>query len=135
MNNNTQEARVNYTNAKLLKLKCFEQKEMPSYLEVPFEQTNVFKTNPSNVKIGDLIGYYVPNKTVNAPTQSLVIEWIRVNFGIVISLEMIDIQSNKYRCKIVSAKGKFNIYNKDFLICKTPQEAIDAALLYTLQYL
>lgn len=78
---------VSFPLAKLLKEKGFQQEERPSYLLVDFSQTNVFKTNPENIGIGDLIGYYVPNKTVNAPTISDVVMWLYEKYGVWISVD------------------------------------------------
>jgi hypothetical protein len=81
---------VNFEIAKLLKEKGFEQKERPSYLLVPFEEcTNmdIFDHPTANLGYGDMIGYYLPNKTVNAPTIAEVVMWIYKKYGIWISVQ------------------------------------------------
>lgn len=65
------------------------------------------------------------------PTHQLAMEWIRVNFGIWINIEP-DIENNRCWFRIVSEKytgdGNDKFYN-------SPQEATEAALLFTLQNL
>lgn len=119
---------VNYKLAKLLKEKGFEQKERPSYLLVDFSQTNVLKTNPENISIGDLIGYYVPNKTVNAPTIAEVVMWLYEKHGIWIYAERYSTLFRCYAEEIGDERfGKWEGHKYE-----SPTEAYEAAIQYTL---
>lgn len=100
---------VSFEIAKLLKEKKFKQKECPSYLLVDFSQTNTSKTNPENIGIGDLIGYYVPNKTVNAPTIAEVVCWIYSKYQIWIQVSIL--KDNEWHYSI---RRKYNNWNIEF---------------------
>ena len=76
--------------AKLLEGKGFEQKERSSYLLVPFQECtslDVFDHTSGSLGYGDKIGYYIPNKTVNAPTIADVVMWLYEKYGIWIGVE------------------------------------------------
>lgn len=77
-----EEKRIEFETAKLAKEKGFPQHECPSYLLVDFAECNVFGVNPGNLRKGDEIGYYIPDKTINRPTQSLLQKWLREVHGI-----------------------------------------------------
>ena len=128
---------VSFPIAKLLKEKRFEQEERPSYLLVDFSQTNVFKANPENIGVGDLIGYYVPNKTVNAPTIAEVVMWLYEKHGIWISV--IDVspshilweyQISKKEVGLIYSSGQYPTQHN-----YSPTEAYEAAIEYTLNNL
>lgn len=65
----------------------------------------------------------------NAPTYTLAIEWLRVNFGIWIYVEIAS--CNTFRPKAYELEGnKFGVW--EGYKYPTPQEATEAALLYCL---
>lgn len=76
------EKRIEFETANLAKEKGFPQHECPSYLLVDFSECNVFGVNPGNLRKGDGIGYYIPDKTINRPTQGLLQKWLRDVHGI-----------------------------------------------------
>jgi hypothetical protein len=137
---------VTFTQSKLLKEKGFIQTERPSYLLVPFEETNNLKINPNDLKIGDLIGHYIPKKTINAPEQWMVVEWLRVKHSINVEANYLS-NISKYRW----LSKPMNIIPKSFKTTKeyrnavdkyygkenfnTPQEAYSAAFDYVLKEL
>ena len=135
---------VKFTIANLLKDKGFKQKECPSYLLVDFSQTNTFKTNPENIGIGDLIGYYVPNKTVNAPTITEVVMWIYEKLGIWITVDWMT-RIKPYNSGFIShlrgARKRLNYDNYTVInntkhpgyeVFDSPAEAYEAAIEYCL---
>ena len=135
---------VSFPIAKLLKEKRFEQEERPSYLLVDFSQTNVFKANPENIGVGDLIGYYVPNKTVNAPTIAEVVMWLYEKHGIWINVwsdTNLDLPEWKTTAKwfYVVNCDLSDSYNpqtgKPKQLFNSPTEAYEAAIEYTLNIL
>lgn len=67
--------RVSFEVAKMLKSAGYPQKECISYLLVDFSETNNLKVNPNNLGIGDWIGFWVPNKSVNAVPILEVLHW------------------------------------------------------------
>lgn len=67
--------------------------------------------------------------TCSAPTHALVIEWLRVNFGIWITITSISQES--WQCHITKKGDSLGkLYFEDFY---TPQEATEAALKYVLE--
>ena len=111
--------------SKLLKEKRFEQLTQKAFIEDGTEYQ--FETTPQNYN--DENGRFY--KTSSRPTLSLAIEWIRVNYKI-----WIDIQSTvkfKYYVYLIRGKKIEDFYN--LIYFKTPQEATEAGLLYTLQNL
>lgn len=76
---------VSFEIAKMLKEKGVEQKERPSYLLVPFRECTTLDIaghDCNELGIGDRIGYYIPNKTINAPTIAEIVMWLFVNHDI-----------------------------------------------------
>ena len=123
-----------FEQAKLLKEKGFKQNEMPSYLLVSYDKTNVSNINPDNLQIGDWIGYYVPGKTVNAPEQWQVCEWLRVKHDIHVTY---DVGLNGYYGLIKYRHSNSSVYlskwtNEQENPLNSPQEAISASIDYIL---
>ena len=66
-----------------------------------------------------------------APTHALAIEWLRINFGIWITITSISQES--WQCHITKKGDSLGkLYFEDF---NSPQEATDAALKYVLEKL
>jgi len=132
MNNNIEEARVNFENAKLLSIAKFKVPTRYLYTDGKYTLYN-------NRKIGEILdnGCISDQKPIDyhfAPTLQTVIEWIRVNFNIHIYSFPI---YNNYAVNGVKISGYCYHIDRDFLDTEyeTPQEALQAALLYTLQNL
>ena len=51
---------------------------------------DTFGHDIDKLDVGDRIGYYLPNKTVNAPTIAEVVMWLYEKHGIWISVEATD---------------------------------------------
>ena len=133
---------VNFNTAKLLNEKGFEQKERPSYLLVPFQECtslDVSNHTSGSLGYGDRIGYYLPNKTVNAPTISDVIMWLYENHKIWIYVD------GDFRPHIIKDDGDLNYrgdVNRTVLLegktkvqyCwDSPTEAYEATITYVLE--
>lgn len=119
---------VSFELAKLLKEKGFKQKEMPSFLLVDISNTNIFPTYHGKTNIGDLLGYYIPNKTVNAPTIADVVMWLHEKHGIWIWVERYSTLFRPYAEEIGDKMfGKWEGHKFN-----SPTEAYAAAILYTL---
>jgi hypothetical protein len=127
MNNNIQESYCSFEVSKLLKEKRFEQLTQKAFIEDGTEYQ--FETTPQNYN--DENGRFY--KTSSRPTHSLAIEWIRVNFGIWI--EIITTYPNKYEYNIYKLPDIDNQMAVIHAQLNSPQEATEAALLYTLQNL
>ena len=126
---------VTFEQAKLLKEKGFKQIEMPSYLLVSYEKISVLKINPNNLKIGDLIGYYIPRKTVNAPGQHIVVEWLRIKHGIWVVVNIGSARNGYYATYTkVTELGMDSIRIGDYNL-QSPQEAYSSAFDYILKEL
>lgn len=83
---------------------------------------------------------FAENTFITAPTQSVAVEWIRVNFGIVVLLEPSLHNYYIYRCIVISPTHFKHRQVKTYLseenVIKDfdkPQEAIEAGLLYVLK--
>lgn len=143
MNNNIEEKLVSIQVAKLFKEKGFD---VPCHTFVVTEESEYGEldeviTDPDGTFPS--LQYNSLYDTLTAlPTQAIALEWIRVNFGIHIIVEaQFDENENengyffmcyknnkdkiKYQLEYISGKLIPEIYN-------TPQEAMDAGLLYTL---
>jgi hypothetical protein len=110
---------------------------MPSYLIVPFNKCNVFKTNPNNLFEGDSIGYYIPKKTVNKPEQWMVVEWALQVHKIFISVMPYDtITSEKEWTTTIFdmewGDDKEIHFNKKIGGCKTKEEAYEKGISHFL---
>lgn len=68
----------------------------------------------------------------SVPTHALAIEWVRVNFGWFITVQPIN---NNEWIFVIYTKNIPNIRNINKVSYNSPQEATEAALLYTLQNL
>lgn len=130
MNNNIQEPYCSFEVSKLMEEKGFIKAGAAYTLDGQFW----INSNLLNESItGKPKPVFIP-----CPTHALAIEWIRVNFGIWIIVECAstdfwfpkiiktsDGSFAAHTVRITYPKGKFD----------TPQEATEAALLYTLQNL
>ncbi len=117
MNNNIQESYCSFEVSKLLKEKGFNARCSRLYDEDSDELKIGFNTNSFN-------------KRISAPAHALAIEWLRVNFGIWIYVLPYSTLFRPYAEELVDldrfGKWEGHKYN-------SPQEATEAALLYTLQ--
>lgn len=126
MNNNIQEDYCSFEVSKLLKEKEFDIKTGEWQVRgnvnniFKYEHKHEVKFNPSSYK-----------EVYNCPTHALAIKWIRENFGIWIVIEP-NLQNNRCWFQIISKNYKGD-GNSDFF--NSPEEATEAALLYTLQNL
>ena len=85
-----QEQLISFEIAKLAKEKGFPQLDCQSYLLVNFNECvtlDILDQSVNLLTIGDLIGYKVNNKTVSAPTQSLLQKWLREKYHLIIIVE------------------------------------------------
>jgi hypothetical protein len=122
INNNIEEQRVSFDNAKLLKEKGFDVVTDLIYMTnhtsiVLFDNINSLKHSDSN------------NPFVSAPTQQVAIDWIIINFGIHIIL---DWNGDEYFCatrKVVDSKMVIDVFGLRF---NTPKEAKEAAINHVL---
>jgi len=134
---------VNFEIAKLLFDKGFEQKERPSYLLVPFEECttmDIFDHPTANLGYGDMIGYYLPNKTVNAPTIAEVVMWLYENHGIWVSVSYeLNIENHKKEWFWIAIKDGKEIdyayinFNSPYINFNSPTEAYKAGITHTLE--
>lgn len=135
INNNIQESYCSFEVSKLLKEKGFRIPVNSVY----FPKDNIWgpskrKSLPRgdyNTKTVAHIGY-----GISRPTHSIVIEWIRINFGYFIqSLHRGDIGEYTFKVSVLKQpllkikKEPHYISEQEF---NSPQEATEAALLYTL---
>ena len=82
-----EEQLISFETAKLAKEKGFPQLDCQSYLLVNFIECvtlDILDQSVNLLTIGDLIGYKVNNKTVSAPTQSLLQKWLREKHHLII---------------------------------------------------
>lgn len=125
INNDIQERYVSFEVAKLLREKGFNvpQPYRPNYYNYKGE----FK--------GDLTDYVVakscgkdttPFRNFLAPTQSVAVEWVRVNLGSSLSTKAFLVDNDK-----VMYKWQLLMVNSHEFF-ETPQEAIEAGLLHLL---
>ena len=70
---------------------------------------------------------------ISAPTHALAIEWIRVNFGIGIAIS--PKRGFEFKWYVYFYNGKELLGEIKFAFFNSPQEATEAALLYTLKNL
>lgn len=88
--------RTNLEQSKAFKKLRFKQSERPSFLLVEYEKCNVFGTNSNGLKIGDLIGHYVPGKTVNSLEWEEAVEWVFKKYEYSIEVELNIPESGEY---------------------------------------
>lgn len=123
MNNNITESYCSYEVSKLLKEKGFNIYQPTQYESGVNKQTVYNYTQSQCEFFGDV--YY-------RPTHALVIEWLRVNFGIWIVINFANKTQWYFDCNKVNTSGKEKrLYSSNYLFV-SPQEATEAALLYTL---
>lgn len=133
LNNNIQESYCSFEVSKLLKEKGFIDIEHVKYYDkgVLKPSTTYTRDNYSFVEAG--IEEYC-----TAPTHAIAIEWIRVNFGIMIFCDKSDgsyfsyIKHEEYPHDSKLHINWAEITNNINMKCNTPQEATEAALLYVL---
>jgi hypothetical protein len=123
INNNIQESYCSFEVSKLLKEKGFD-----CYTTTWHQRGNGI--------VEDVVGksdrYNSKGEAYTShPTHALALEWLRVNFGIWIMIEP-DTANSRCWFPIVS-KEYVGDGNTDFF--NTPQEALEAALLYVLKNL
>jgi hypothetical protein len=66
------------------------------------------------------------NNAYSAPEQSVVVEWLRVNFGVWIGVEIYHNMDGKFYSSFIQVDSKKQCFNGK----ETPQEAYSAALSY-----
>lgn len=121
MNNDISESYVSFDCAKLLEKKGFDCICDKYYI------AKYFDSNPylSNDIPNDCFDY------VSAPTHTLAIEWIRVNFGVWINIGFDSWGSEQFYWQI-NQKGNKDLHAENSLEYNTPQEATNTALVYAL---
>lgn len=124
MNNNIQESYCSFEVSKLLQSKGFNVPCRKAYMYRFLEHT--YDTYKGVLIDAPLIC------DIYAPTHALAIEWIRVNFGIWISVFNDDVNFF-WMGIILNTKERIRGDNGEEF--NTPQEATEAALLYTLNKL
>lgn len=131
MENNIQESYCSFEVSKLLKEKGFDVALKRVWSSIEGRNTFDFD-EPTNLGMG-MAKTYVLN-----PTHALAIEWIRVNFGIMIFCDKSDgnyfsyIKHEDYPRKSKLHINWVEITNDVNIKCDTTQQATEAALLYTL---
>lgn len=136
LNNNIEETYVSFEVAKLLKQKGFDVNNTLTY----YGNDSSDATGTLYQKPGAGAYTFESLKGVLAPTQSIALEWLRVNFNIILESMLFthalkDSLSYRWRIWIRPEAGK-NCSNKIAeAYFKTPQEALEAGLLYTLKNL
>jgi hypothetical protein len=131
MNNNIQDDYCSFEVSKLLKEKGFD-----IFCDYGYQDDKSLLRRNGNLAQN---GWY------NRPTHALAIKWIRENFGVYIHLESCPDSKWFYVIEDISEKGyirndgskrqmprMLSLSEKEF---NSPEEAIEAALLYTLQNL
>lgn len=118
MNNNIKEPYCSFELCKLLKEKGFDIST--PYIEGWFNIEKFPK-------------YYSQGcSSCSIPTHALAIEWIRVNFGIWITVEPFE---GKYFKFIIFSDTVSSVKNLNLANHNSPQEATEAALIHTLKNL
>jgi hypothetical protein len=133
LNNNITESRCSFEVSKLLKEKgC----DIPcnAYYVLDFQN---FKADGVLHEVDYFTNRCHQFHIASAPTHALTIEWLRVNFGIWINIDVID---DEYRYSIEKTSGiidtlKFNLFKGSLFDFNSPQEATEAALKYILEEL
>ena len=143
MNNNIEEAEINFTNAKLLFEKGFDVKCSHRYNYLGILEKFPL---PFDVDYKNLYNYQTRGngQIYLAPNIQTAVEWIYVNFGIWISVELTDNSRDYYFQPIITTSKDRELHDEDMIdqaktICKykewqynTPQEAYQAVIEYTL---
>ena len=141
MNNNTEEAYCSFECAKLLKEKGFDVK-CRYWFDVDGTLWN-YNANTWNSNDGN-----ITNFLCTKPTHAVAMEWIRINFGKFISITTDD--NHQFRFEIISWRWdeREQTYRVSHTVLgetfwdttsparfNSPQEAVEAALLYVLKNL
>jgi len=142
INNNIEEKTVGFPNAKLLKEKGF-------YIDK--SNTLKFYHTETELRIWNTIMRvqtyatslpfeYSKYDIYQAPTTSLAIDWIRINFGIQIFLDYTFYDGFHYGCKVVLPDGNVEEIwvegvDNDIDGSDTPEEAKEAAINHVLTVL
>ena len=132
MNNEIEVAYCSFEVSKLLKEKGFDV-ECRWYYDTEFKEYT-WHMEYENFRNSEIENGYGKLRfpMISAPTHSVAIEWIRVNFGLWINA-FDNHQGKRWQSQVVRLSANSTI--QGFSNFKTPQEAIDAALVYTLQKL
>ena len=138
INNNIEEQRVGFDNAKLLNEKGFK---VPCNTHTFISNTNniVQETSISCIDWGNRILKTV--QKYSSPTQQVAIDWVRINFGINIEANRLsnigkyawlaiphDFIPKSFKTKKEYANSSLNYYSKIGVYYETPEEAKEAAI-------
>ena len=162
MNNSIEEAYCSFEVSKLLKEKGFKQPTLYYYFEDGVFVKNSYRDTIGmdygrefEIEYEELLGNWNDNfvtekngdrcfgcdkskgyfETYSAPTHALVIEWLRVNFGMYIDIRQNSISEGNYFLYIKQCIKPFHTLYASNKYYSTPQEATEAALLYVLKEL
>ena len=116
MNNNITPAHITYEQAVWLKSIGFDAICRSIFLNGIKANTESLYRNSFNAEL-----------ILTAPEQSVIVEWLRVNFGVWISVKMSQTESEYSYQGCIQQLNKENVSASDF---ETPQEAYSAALSY-----
>lgn|SRR5574343_11987 len=135
INNNIQEAYCSLEVSKLLKEKGCDLPAQLIHYYPPRKKDNVH-LGPG---WGRRYNYYINqpkdgSERIHSFTHSLAIEWIRVNFGIWISIIQNEYE-DKFQYTLVKKENSSWYIVDNGKLFNTPQQATEAALLFTLQNL
>lgn len=125
INNNIMESYCSFEVSKLLKEKGFNVYSLKGY-DV-FRKIVVFQGGQEPMRNTE--NYHRIHKVCTAPTHTLGIEWIRVNFRIWIYVDAIP--DNEYSGVVIDISNRYQLTTIG--VYTSPQEATEAALLYTLK--
>ena len=139
INNNTQESYCSFEVSKLLKEKGFDT-SIPLKTYKNNGQLLHYNSLLTNAGIDEILKnpelLFPQDKNSFGiclrPTHSIAIEWIRVNFGLWIYASD-NHQGKRWQSQVIRLSANSTI--QGFSSFKTPEEAIEKALLYTLQTL
>lgn len=122
INNSIVESYCSFEIGKLLKEKGFDIESCDYYSK---EGEFLYDRDYPNWQVTKPEGY------CDAPTHALAVEWIRINFGIWITITSISQES--WQCHITKKGDSLGkLYFEDF---NSPQEATESALKYILEEL
>ena len=128
INNNIQEVYCSFEVSKLLKEKGFNVLCPQGYdtNDLEYQRFGL----PKGIQFG--ICSNTKESSVVASTHALAIEWIRVNFGIWISIIQNEYE-DKFQYTLVKKENNSWYIVDNGKLFNTPQQATEAALLFTLQ--
>ena len=132
MNNNIKETYCTFEISKLLKEKGFECKTYYGYDSkgLIVQHSTFLSYSPGEPEI--FAEDYLQSWLYQMPTQAVAIEWVRVNYNLHIYSNYLD-DILLYGFTILNIKNNEEMYEK--FKFNTPQEALEAGLLYTLKNL